>query len=131
MRYAILHNSGTGTMQSCLLAAGVGPGDEVIVHQNEPAVQTTAHVQAMVRRRFDIARQEKPLEADEVEESADDALLLDEDEEEDDAVPDADADTEATDGDAVESEAEALLATADDAGDDEDAAADEEPADNR
>lgn len=29
--YAILHNSGTGTMQSCLLAAGVGPGDEVIV----------------------------------------------------------------------------------------------------
>ncbi len=31
VRYAILHNSGTGTMQSCLLAAGVGPGDEVIV----------------------------------------------------------------------------------------------------
>lgn len=30
-KYAILHNSGTGTMQSCLLAAGVGPGDEVIV----------------------------------------------------------------------------------------------------
>ena len=29
--YAITHNSGTGTMQSCLLAAGVGPGDEVIV----------------------------------------------------------------------------------------------------
>jgi dTDP-4-amino-4,6-dideoxygalactose transaminase len=29
--YAILHNSGTGTMQSCLLAAGIGPGDEVIV----------------------------------------------------------------------------------------------------
>ena len=29
--YGILHNSGTGTMQSCLLAAGVGPGDEVIV----------------------------------------------------------------------------------------------------
>ncbi|MBN2311588.1 MAG: DegT/DnrJ/EryC1/StrS family aminotransferase [Candidatus Hydrogenedentes bacterium] len=29
--YAISHNSGTGTMQSCLLAAGVGPGDEVIV----------------------------------------------------------------------------------------------------
>ncbi len=28
---AVLHNSGTGTMQSCLLAAGVGPGDEVIV----------------------------------------------------------------------------------------------------
>ncbi|HID76287.1 MAG TPA: DegT/DnrJ/EryC1/StrS family aminotransferase [Planctomycetaceae bacterium] len=31
VRYAILHNSGTGTMQSCLLAAGIGPGDEVIV----------------------------------------------------------------------------------------------------
>jgi perosamine synthetase len=30
-RFAITHNSGTGTMQSCLLAAGVGPGDEVIV----------------------------------------------------------------------------------------------------
>ncbi len=29
--YAITHNSGTGTMQSCLLGAGVGPGDEVIV----------------------------------------------------------------------------------------------------
>src|SRR5262245_51681430 len=31
VQYAILHNSGTGTMQSCLLAKGVGPGDEVIV----------------------------------------------------------------------------------------------------
>ncbi|HOZ46115.1 MAG TPA: DegT/DnrJ/EryC1/StrS family aminotransferase [Candidatus Hydrogenedentes bacterium] len=29
--YAISHNSGTGTMVSCLMAAGVGPGDEVIV----------------------------------------------------------------------------------------------------
>ena len=28
---AISHNSGSGTMLSCLLAAGVGPGDEVIV----------------------------------------------------------------------------------------------------
>lgn len=31
MPFAISHNSGTGTMQSCLLATGVGPGDEVIV----------------------------------------------------------------------------------------------------
>jgi perosamine synthetase len=29
--YALSHNSGSGTMVSCLLAAGVGPGDEVIV----------------------------------------------------------------------------------------------------
>jgi perosamine synthetase len=29
--FAISHNSGSGTMLSCLLAAGVGPGDEVIV----------------------------------------------------------------------------------------------------
>lgn len=31
VRFAVSHNSGTGTMHSCLLAAGVGPGDEVIV----------------------------------------------------------------------------------------------------
>jgi len=29
--FAISHNSGSGTMLACLLAAGVGPGDEVIV----------------------------------------------------------------------------------------------------
>jgi perosamine synthetase len=29
--YAVSHNSGSGTMLSCLLAAGVGPGDEVVV----------------------------------------------------------------------------------------------------
>lgn len=29
--YAINHNSGTSTMHSCLVAAGVGPGDEVIL----------------------------------------------------------------------------------------------------
>jgi len=31
VKYAITHNSGTSTMHSCLAAAGVGPGDEVIV----------------------------------------------------------------------------------------------------
>jgi len=30
-RYAVSSNSGTGTMHACLLAAGIGPGDEVIV----------------------------------------------------------------------------------------------------
>jgi perosamine synthetase len=31
VEFAISHNSGSGTMLSCLLASGVGPGDEVIV----------------------------------------------------------------------------------------------------
>ena len=30
MKYAIAHNSGTATLHSCLYAAGVGAGDEVI-----------------------------------------------------------------------------------------------------
>lgn len=30
-RYAIAHSNGTATMHSCLMAAGVGPGDEVII----------------------------------------------------------------------------------------------------
>ncbi len=31
VKHAITHNSGTSTLHSCLAAAGVGPGDEVIV----------------------------------------------------------------------------------------------------
>ena len=31
VKFAISHNSGSGTMLSCLMAAGVGPGDEVMV----------------------------------------------------------------------------------------------------
>ncbi len=31
VKYAISHNSGTSTMHTCLAAAGIGPGDEVIV----------------------------------------------------------------------------------------------------
>jgi perosamine synthetase len=31
VEFAIAHNSGTATMHTCLMAAGIGPGDEVIV----------------------------------------------------------------------------------------------------
>ena len=57
VRYAVTHNSGTSTLHSCLAAAGVGPGDEVIspalgpvsmayatIHQN--AVPVFADVKA-------------------------------------------------------------------------------------
>jgi perosamine synthetase len=44
--YAISHNSGTGTMLSCLLAAGVGPGDEVIVPTATMASTAMVVVQA-------------------------------------------------------------------------------------
>jgi perosamine synthetase len=45
-RFAISHNSGTGTMLSCLLAAGVGPGDEVIVPAATMAATGMVVVQA-------------------------------------------------------------------------------------
>jgi len=45
-RFAISHNSGTGTMLSCLLAAGVGPGDEVIVPSATMASTAMVVVQA-------------------------------------------------------------------------------------
>ncbi|MCX6030869.1 MAG: DegT/DnrJ/EryC1/StrS family aminotransferase [Chloroflexi bacterium] len=45
-RFAISHNSGTGTMLSCLLAAGVGPGDEVIVPAATMASTAMVVVQA-------------------------------------------------------------------------------------
>jgi len=46
VRFAISHNSGTGTMLSCLLAAGVGPGDEVIVPSATMASTAMVVVQA-------------------------------------------------------------------------------------
>ena len=44
--YAISHNSGSGTMLSCLLAAGVGPGDEVIVPTSTMAATAFVVIQA-------------------------------------------------------------------------------------
>jgi perosamine synthetase len=44
--FAISHNSGTGTMLSCLLAAGVGPGDEVIIPTATMASTAMVVVQA-------------------------------------------------------------------------------------
>ena len=46
VRFAISHNSGSGTMLSCLLAAGIGPGDEVIVPTCTMAATAFAVVQA-------------------------------------------------------------------------------------
>jgi len=46
VQFAISHNSGTGTMLSCLLAAGVGPGDEVIVPTATMASTAIVVVQA-------------------------------------------------------------------------------------
>jgi perosamine synthetase len=43
--YAISHNSGSGTMLSALLAAGVGPGDEVIVPTSTMAATAFVVVQ--------------------------------------------------------------------------------------
>lgn len=45
VKYAISHNSGSGTMLSCLLAAGVGPGDEVIVPTSTMAATAFVVVQ--------------------------------------------------------------------------------------
>ena len=44
--YAITQNSGSGTMLSCLLAAGVGPGDEVIVPTYTPPMCAATTIQA-------------------------------------------------------------------------------------
>lgn len=43
--YAISHNSGSGTLVSCLMASGVGPGDEVIVPANTMAATAFAVIQ--------------------------------------------------------------------------------------
>jgi perosamine synthetase len=46
VRFAISHNSGSGTILTCLLAAGIGPGDEVIVPTCTMAATAFAVVQA-------------------------------------------------------------------------------------
>ena len=43
--YAISQNSGSGTLLSCLLGAGIGPGDEVIVPTNTMAATAFAAIQ--------------------------------------------------------------------------------------
>ncbi|MDO9464715.1 MAG: DegT/DnrJ/EryC1/StrS family aminotransferase [bacterium] len=44
-KFAISHNSGSGTMLSCLIAAGIGPGDEVIVPTSTMAATAFVVVQ--------------------------------------------------------------------------------------
>lgn len=43
--FAISHNSGSGTLLACLMAAGVGPGDEVIVPTNTMAATAFTVIQ--------------------------------------------------------------------------------------
>ncbi len=45
VEFAISHNSGSGTLVSCLMAAGVGPGDEVIIPSLTMAATAFAVVQ--------------------------------------------------------------------------------------
>ena len=49
VKYGIAHNSGTGTLQSCLAAAGVGAGDEVIIPAQSVLMNaaTTLHQNAV------------------------------------------------------------------------------------
>jgi len=71
--YAVTHNSGTSTMHSCLAAAGVGPGDEVIVpalgvmstvfvvmHQNAVPVFADVDPDTFVMDVHDVARRITP-----------------------------------------------------------------------
>ena len=49
VKYGVAHNSGTGTLQSCLAAAGVGAGDEVIIPAQSVLMNaaTTLHQNAV------------------------------------------------------------------------------------